>query len=105
LTTQRDELERKLKTTEEQAERLMAAFSQSAPDSAERRKQERQLQELAREMVDLEGQLLQVKARLLEAGLAAFRTELNRFQAEKEQRVQKRIEALREKAKQRKSDS
>lgn len=102
LAEQRDELETRLKSAEVQADELTTALA-GAGAERQRHELEERLRELARKLVDLEVQILTVKARQMAQELAATDAELTRRQAERDQLVQKRFEELLEKAKKMKS--
>jgi hypothetical protein len=102
LTAQRDELKGQLKEAEEQAQRLAAQMASAVP-AAERREQEQRLRALARQLVDLDAQLLKVQVRLQENELAEMKLALDALLAEKDQRSQKRYEGLLERARKMKS--
>jgi hypothetical protein len=99
----RYELELKIWKTESKAHILVAKLS--TPNEEERKKAEAALQELARELVDLDIQILEHKADQLDKELGAIKDELARARDSTDKDVKKRYEGLLDQARKRKKSS
>jgi anti-sigma-K factor RskA len=100
----RQELEQKRKQVSTQADQLVQQLASPATEE-ERKAREGKLRDLAREMVDLDIQLLHVKARDLEKELGSVKDEEARAVAERDKMAQKRFEELLDQAKKGKTRS
>lgn len=96
----RQELELKIWKTESKANALVARLS--TPDAGERKRVEASLQELARELVDLDTQVLELKADQLDKELGEVKDELAKARDQTEKNVRDRYEGLVKKARSRK---
>jgi hypothetical protein len=96
----RQELELKIWKTESKAYALVAHLS--TPDAAERKRVEASLQELARGLVDLDIQVLELKADQLDKELGEVKDELAKARDQTEKNIRDRYEGLVKKAKGRK---
>jgi hypothetical protein len=96
----RQELELKIWKTESKAYALVARLS--TPDAAERKRVEAGLQELARELVDLDTQVLELKADQLDKELGEVKDELAKARDQTEKNIRARYEGLVNKARSRK---
>ena len=99
----RYELELKIWKTESKAHVLVAKLS--TPSEEERKKIEASLQDLARELVDLDIQVLECKADQLDKELGAVKDELARARDSTEKSIKTRYEGLLEQARKRKKSS
>lgn len=93
----RHELELKIWVTENKAHTLVARLSTT--NEVERKKLEGQLRALAKELVDLDVQVLELKADQLDKELGEVKDELSRARLTVEKRVKERYEELLGKAK------
>jgi len=93
----RHDLELKIWKSENKAHVLIARLS--APDEEERKKALAQLRDLARELVELDIQVLELKADQLDKELGEVKDELARAREQIEQNAKTRYENLLDKAK------
>jgi hypothetical protein len=93
----RHDLELRIWKAENRAHALVAQLSTASED--ERKKAETTLQEVARELVDLDIQVLDLKAEQLDKELGELKDELARTREGADKRVKARYEMLLEKAK------
>jgi hypothetical protein len=93
----RHDLELKIWKTETRAHTLVAQLS--TPDAAARKKVEAQLQECARELVELDVQVLELKAEQLDKELGEIKDELSRIREQMDREVKARYERLLNKVK------
>ncbi len=93
----RHDLELKIWKSENRAYVLIARLS--TPDEEERKKVRGQLRDLARELVELDIQVLELKAEQLDKELGEVKDELTRAREQVEQNVKTRYEGLLDKAK------
>jgi hypothetical protein len=96
----RHELELKIWKAETRASVLVAKLS--TPNDEERKKVEAGLQELAKELVDLDIQVLEHKADVLDKELGTVKDELARARDQMEKQTETRYKGLLEQAKKRK---
>ena len=96
----RHDLELKIWKTESKAHALVAKLS--TPKDEERKKIEAALQELARELVDLDVQVLELKADQLDKELGEVKDELDKARDQVEKNVRTRYEGLLDQARKRK---
>jgi hypothetical protein len=96
----RYELELKIWKTENRAHALVAQLS--TPSEDERKKIEGQLQELAKELVDLDVQGLELRAEELDKELGEVKDELTKLRDNLEKQTKERYEMLLDKVKKRK---
>jgi hypothetical protein len=96
----RHDLELKIWKTESKAHALVAKLS--TPQDDERKKIEAALQELARELVDLDVQVLELKADQLDKELGEVKDELAKARDQVEKNVRSRYEGLLDQARKRK---
>lgn len=95
----RHELELKIWKAENKAYAMAAQIS-TAPDE-ERKKIEVQLQDLAKELVDLDVQVLEYKSEQLDKELGELKDELAKAKENNDKQIKDRYEMLRDKAKKR----
>jgi hypothetical protein len=95
----RHDLELKIWITENQAHALVAKLSTPSPE--ERKKLETRLQEMARELVDLDIQVLELKADQLDKELGEVKDELSRARDQLDRNTRQRYEGLLEQARKR----
>ncbi|MBI1916767.1 MAG: hypothetical protein HYS12_18835 [Planctomycetes bacterium] len=93
----RHDLELKIWKSENKAFVLIARLA--TPDEEERKKVQGQLRDLARELVDLDIQVLELKAEQLDKELGEVKDGLTRAREQVEQNVKTRYEGLLDKAK------
>jgi hypothetical protein len=93
----RHDLELKIWKTETRAHTLVAKLS--TPNDEERKKIEAQLQEAAKELVELDMQVLELKAEQLDKELGEVKDELAKMRDSADKTVKERYEELLEKAK------
>ena len=93
----RYELELKVWTAENKANTLVARLS--TPSADERQKVEAELEEVARQLVDLDIQVLELKAEELDKELGEAKDELARMRESLDKQVKERYEGLLDKAK------
>lgn len=93
----RHELERKIWVTESKAHALVAQLP--ARSGEDRKRAEAQLEDLVRELIDLDARVLEHKAAQLEKELGEVRSELARLREQGDKRIRERCEALLEKSK------
>jgi hypothetical protein len=93
----RYELELKVWTAENKANTLVARLS--TPSADERRKVEGELEEIAKELVDLDIQVLELKAEELDKELGEAKDDLTRMRESLDKQVKERYEGLLDKAK------
>lgn len=92
----RHELEVKIWVTESKAHALVAKLS--TPSEEERKRIESQLQDLVKDLVELDGQVLEHKADQLEKELGEVKDELARIREQGDKRAKERYDALLEKS-------
>ena len=95
--TQRYELELKIWKTENKAHLLIAKLS--TPNEAERKKLQEHIQELARELVELDCKILEVRAEQLDRELGEVKDEMARITNDKDKITKERYQELLDKAK------
>ncbi len=88
----RHDLELKFWITENKAHVLLAKLS--TPDEAERKKIQTQLQELARKLVTLDVEFLELKADMLDRELGETKDELAKMRDQREKYVKDRFDGL-----------
>ncbi len=93
----RHDLELKIWKTENKAHALVAKLS--TPNNEERKKVEARLQEMARELVELDIQVLELKAEQLDKELGEVRDELSKSREQIDRNVKARYDALLDQAK------
>jgi hypothetical protein len=98
----RHDLELRIWTAESKAHALIAKLA--TPKEDERKKVEASLQELARELVELDIQVLELKAEQLDKELGGINQELSKARDHMDRDVKKRYEGLLNQAKKRKRD-
>lgn len=96
----RYDLELRIWKAENRAHTLVARLA--TPNDAERKKLEGQLQELAKELVDLDVQILELRADQLDKELGEVKDELAKARETTEKLTRERYEGLLDKAKKRK---
>jgi len=96
----RHDLELKVWITESKARALVARLS--TPNEAERKKAEAGLQELARELVDLDVQILELKAEQLDKELGEVKEELTKMREQADKEIRLRYEGLLDQARKKK---
>jgi hypothetical protein len=96
----RYELELKVWAAENKANTLVARLS--TPSAEERQKVEGELEEIAKELVDLDIQVLELKAEELDKELGDVKDELTRMRESLDKQIKDRYEGLLDKAKRRK---
>jgi hypothetical protein len=94
------ELELKIWVAENRAYTLVARLA--TPSEEERRKLEAQLQELARGLVELDIQFLEIKADMLDRELGEVKDELTKLRENTDKQIRERYEGLVDHAKKRK---
>ena len=96
----RYELELKVWTAENKANTLVARLS--TPSAEERQKVEGELEEIAKELVDLDIQVLELKAEELDKEVGDVKDELTRMRESLDKQIKERYDGLLDKAKRRK---
>jgi hypothetical protein len=88
----RHDLELRIWITENRAQVLIARLS--TPDAEERKRIQAQLQELARQLVSLDMDFLELKVEQLDRELGEAKDELNRIRDHRDKHVKERYEGL-----------